>query len=266
MANESPTIQVLQASIDPDDTSDFRVLVDNKFVKYIVIDPGVYALDDMCFGPSLISLLPPLPSGVWNKARVSQHLDTGEPYFSEFSRVQLPGITKIWHSNQIDHLALREPRKLRSNVYEVTHPDFESPVIAKFARFEWEVPQLEVETTAYSWIEGHQIGPEFLGHLVEEGRVIGFLIARITNFHHATIEDFPLCQSALSRLHHVGIKHGDVNKHNLLIHDEKATLIDFDLASRPASENQLKAELHQLQNELLDTSGRGGRVVESSPP
>ncbi|KAM7217205.1 alpha-galactosidase A precursor [Rhypophila decipiens] len=244
MADHSPNIQVLQASVDPEYESEFRILVDNKFVKYITIDAGLYDCDDMCFAPSLISLMPPLPPGDWNKGRISRNPKTGDPHFSAF----------------------HQGRKLRSNVYEVTCPGFSSTtIIAKFARFEWEVPQLEAETTAYSWIEGQQIGPAFLGHLTEEGRVIGFLIGQVTGCRHAKPEDLPLCRSVLSRLHKLEIKHGDINKHNFLICDEKATLIDFDCASRFASCDELDVELHDLHNQLLDTSGRGGRVVESGP-
>lgn len=263
MAEHGRNILVLQASVDPEDESDFRVLVDGKFVKYITIDAGLYGCDEMCFGPSLVSLLPPLPPGDWNKGHISRNPTTRDIHFSAVSKAHLPGITRTWHPTQVDHPKLREERKLRSNVYEVTCPGFSSTIIAKFARSEWEIPQLEAETAAYGWIEGHQVGPDFLGHLTEEGRVIGFLIARVADCRHATPEDFPLCHLALSKLHKLGIKHGDINKHNFLIHDGKATLVDFDNASRPASQDELEAELHELQDQLRDTSGRGGKVVES---
>ncbi|KAH8602288.1 hypothetical protein B0O99DRAFT_606179 [Bisporella sp. PMI_857] len=154
-------------------------------------------------------------------------------------------------------------QKLRSNVYEVTCDRFSSTIVAKFARFPWEVPRLEKETTVYEWIASHQIGPDFLGHLTEEGRVIGFLMACISDCRHATTEDFHLCHLTLSKLHQLGIKHGDINKHNFLIHGGKATLIDFDSASRTAGVDELEAELSDLLNQLRDTSGRGGRIVES---
>jgi hypothetical protein len=34
MANDYSSIQVLQASVDPENESEFRILVDTKFVKY----------------------------------------------------------------------------------------------------------------------------------------------------------------------------------------------------------------------------------------
>lgn len=49
MANTTLKIKVLQASVDPDDESEFRILVDGRFTKYLTIDPGLYEVDDMCF-------------------------------------------------------------------------------------------------------------------------------------------------------------------------------------------------------------------------
>jgi serine/threonine protein kinase len=152
-------------------------------------------------------------------------------------------------------------RKLRSNVYEATSPRFDSTIIAKFARFPWEILYLDCETSAYEWIDGHQIGPKFLGHLTEEGRVIGFLIELISDCRHATPADLSLCQHTLAKLHQLGIKHGDTNKHNFLIHHGKATLIDFDAAVRCDDPKLLINEFRMLEQELRDASSRGGAVV-----
>jgi len=56
-------IQMLQACIDEEDESYFRFLINEDTIKYISITGGVYATDDMCFAPALITLLPPLPPG-----------------------------------------------------------------------------------------------------------------------------------------------------------------------------------------------------------
>ncbi|KAH7398263.1 alpha-galactosidase A precursor [Pyrenochaeta sp. MPI-SDFR-AT-0127] len=226
-------IQVLQASVDPEDQSEFRILVNRKIVKYLTIDPGLYDVDDMCFGPSLTSMIP-----------------------------SLPAVTHLWHPLQVDHLELHLGRKLRSNFYEATCPRFNSTIIAKFARFAWEIPQLDAETSAYQWIENAQIGPKFLGHISEEGRIVGFIVERISSCHHATPEDLALCQQTLLRLHKLRIKHGDINKHNFLMHDKNATLIDFDHATQNNDANTLGEEFRMLQAELEETSGRGGRIVE----
>ena len=43
----------------------------------------------------------------------------------------------------------------------------QSPSFFKIALFEFEVPWMETETAIYQAIDGHGIGPAFLGHLVE---------------------------------------------------------------------------------------------------
>lgn len=208
-------------------------------------------------------MLPSLPPGDWNEGIISRNVSSGRPYFARVTRTQLPKVTKLWHPLQIDRLEFHMGQKLRPNVYEATCPRFDSKVIVKFTRFSWEVPQLDAETSAYRWIENHLIGPKFLGHLAEEGRAIGFIVGRITDFHHATPEDLSLCQLTLSKLHRLGIKHGDTNKHNFLVHDRKATLIDFDFSTRCNDAKALDEEFRTPQGKLRDTSGRGGRIVVS---
>lgn len=255
--------RLLQASVDAEDQSEFRILVDRKFIKYLTIDSGLYDVDDMCFGPSLVSMLPPLPPGDWNQGHISLNTLNGRPHFARVMKAQLPAVTHLWHPLQIDYLELHMGRKLRSNVYEATCPRFNSTNVVKFARFAWETPQIDAETAAYQWIKNHQISPKFLGHLSEAGRVIGFIIERITDNRHATSDDLSLCQLTLSKLHQLGIKHGDINKHNFLVHNGKATLIDFDNSTRDNDANALDREFRAIQEELQDTSGKGGRIVES---
>ncbi|KAG6823154.1 hypothetical protein H0H92_011199 [Tricholoma furcatifolium] len=265
MQHTTHNIKLLQVSADPFDESYFRILVDGKFVKYLTIDPNLYSVDDMCFEPSLISILPPLPSGDWNTGRISRNCADGRPHFSEVMKVELPSITHLWHPVQIDHLSLSMGCKLRTGVYEASTPLFDQPIVIKFARFPFEIPYLDSETLAYQWIQNHQVGPQFLGHLTEEGRVIGFVMERITGFQHASPEDLALCQQALSRLHGLNIKHGDINKHNFLIHNDQATLIDFASALPCDDAIMLEEEFRDIGKELSDTSGRGGRVmVENS--
>jgi hypothetical protein len=60
------------------------------------------------------------------------------------------------------------------------------------------------------------------------------------------------------------MKHGDPNKHNFLIHDGKATLIDFDNSTWCSDAQALNEEYQLLVVELSDTSGRGGRILESN--
>lgn len=257
-----PNIQLLQASVDSEDTSELRILVDHKHIKYLAVDPGLYATDDLCFAPSLIAILPPLPPGDWNEGHISRHSKDGCPYFARITRTQLPTITHVWHPCRIDYLDLQLGHRHRSNVYEATCSQFSVTVVVKFARFSWEIALLDAETRAYRWIDRHHIGPDLLGHITEDGRVIGFAMDRIANAQHAGPEHLSLCQQTLKRLHHLGIKHGDVNKHNFLVRDGLAMLIDFDNSRLCNDQEILDKELNSLEEELHDMSGRGGIVIE----
>ena len=89
-----------------------------------------------------------------------------------------------------------------------------------------------------------KIGPRFLGHLTEEGRVIGFAIERITNFRHAKPEDLALC----------------------LIHDDRVKLVDFNCASQCNDAEVLEKEFRGLEKDLSDKSGKGSSWVVGSSP
>lgn len=140
-------------------------------------------------------------------------------------------------------------------------PQFEKPVVAKFARFHWEIAYYIAETRVYSWIDGHNIGPEFLGYLSEDGRVIGFLIEYVKG-HHATISDLAACQGIVKELHDLNILHKDLNKHNFLISERGAVLIDFETAERSENRELMDKEMEGLEGQLLDEFGNGGVVLE----
>ena len=263
MVNRNDNVQLLQCSVDESDESEFRFLVNRKHVKYVTIDPGLYTARDMCFAPALIPLFPAFPPGDWNEGHISAHPENGKPQFERLAQKQFAGVKRTWHATFIDHLDLALGKKLRSNVYEATSQHFATTIIAKFARFDWEVCYLEAETAAYEWIDGQSIGPQFLGHLTEEGRVIGFLLERIPGGKHAGIEDLAACKEILSKVHRLGIKHGDINKHNFLVHQGKATLLDFDCAEKCEDQEALRTELESLSEQLKESTGRGGCLVET---
>lgn len=266
MTRSKPKVELLQADVDENDQSFFRLLIDDQAIKYITIEPGLYTTEDMCFGPSLVSLLPEFPPGDWNDGLVARDTSNDQPYFARATRTQFPSVRHLWHGTYINCFAIVVGEKLRTGIYEVTCPQFDTIVVAKFARFEWEIQYLENETIAYEWIEGHEIGPRFLGHLTEDGRVIGFLMERITNARHAGPNDLAACQQTLRRLHHLGIQHGDTNRFNFLIRGQKAVLIDFDTARKCDDQETLHKELETLQGYLEDTSRRGGGGLLCAEP
>ncbi|KAF2972704.1 hypothetical protein GQX73_g1006 [Xylaria multiplex] len=234
-------IQILTLLVDSkdEDESEYRFLINGKDVKYVTVDPGVFPKDDRNFAPILE------PS-------------TGRPVFSRTTNHVLPGVESTWHPTRIDHLELKKLDRLRQNIHLVTHPLFNRPVIVKFAEFPWQIPYYEAETTAYEWIDGAGVSPKFLGHLTEAGRVIGFILENIDGARTAGPEDLKACQAALTRLHSLDIKHGDINKHNFLVRDGKAVLVDFETARKSGDRGELEAEYLRLEESLRDPSYRGG--------
>ncbi|PWY68647.1 alpha-galactosidase A precursor [Aspergillus heteromorphus CBS 117.55] len=210
----------------------------------------------MCFGPSLVSLLPELPPGDWNDALITKGADH-RPHVT-VKQTQLPEVQNTWHDTYVDYLKLSIRRKIRTGIYEVECSSFDRAVVAKFARFPWEIRYIQNETTAYQWISGHGIGPQFLGHLTEEGRAIGFLMEYITDARHAVVQDVEACRKVLSRLHGLGVRHGDTNRFNFLIRDSKAILIDFDTAQKCDDPARLLQEMEDVSACLEDLNARGG--------
>ena len=249
-------LQILQCEVDEEGDSEFRFLLNGSCVKYVTIDPGLFDPMDMTFGPSLFPLLPRFPEGDWNIGRVSADAN-GKPRFASATKISLAAITSTWHQSRIDILQLDLAPWPRSNVCQV-RSGFPTPAMAKFARFPQEVPYFEAETRKYQWIEGQQIGPRFLGHLTEHGRVMGFLVEEIVGARHAGPEDLNVCREALARLHKLGIKHGDINRHNFLIQDARAILIDFENAESCKEAAIFAEEMEGLESALRDTFGRGG--------
>ncbi|KAF7563542.1 hypothetical protein G7046_g597 [Stylonectria norvegica] len=174
----------------------------------------------------------------------------------------------MWCPTIIDHLELKELRRERQYIRIVTHPLFDKPVLFKFAEFPWQIPYLEAETTAYEWIEGKDIGPRFLGHVTEAGRVFGFVLEHIEDPRHADQRDLKPCQDVLRRLHMLGVKHGDTNRFNFLLRGSNVTLVDFEAATRCGDEKEMEIEYRQLEDSLKDPSFRGGvgPVTATLPP
>ena len=270
-------IQILNLEVDTDDVSDFRILVDSQSFKYVTIDHGVYETSVMVWDRRLIPVLPPFPKGEWNEGHIARHPDTGMPYFAQYSKVELPGIHNEWHSTRINWLDLQRGEKLMSNVYIATISNkaitehmglVGDDLVIKFARFPWEMQYYVAETGIYKLIEGLEIAPGFIGHLTEEGRVIGFALERIKDARHPGPDDLKACQEALGKLHRQGILHGDVNKHNFLIHDSGGqgivTIVDFECALKSTDKLAFEEETGSLQAMLDETDGSGGYYLEGN--
>lgn len=249
MRPETEGIELLAALVDPngDKKDEYRFLVNGKHVKYVTIEAGALPAEtNRSFGPDVLRVIPEFPPGDWTKGCISKCNSTGKPIFSSISSDKLPAVECVWNPTTIDHLELKTVTRLRQNIHKVNHVLFRKPVIFKLANFPWEIPSVEAETTAYAWIEGEDIGPRFLGHVAEGGRVVGFLIEDIAGGSPAKLDDSEACRTALSRLHLLGMKHGDVKRENFLVQKGKVTIIDFEATRKCDEQELLQAEKARL--------------------
>ncbi|KAK5997063.1 hypothetical protein PT974_02414 [Cladobotryum mycophilum] len=177
------------------------------------------------FGPVLVGILPPFPPGDWNDGYITKDPLNNGLIFSEYAKNKIDGINDLWHPTQIEFL-------------DVAHPPFGQPI---------RIPYFETENAAYKWIDGKGIGPQFLGHLLEEGRAIGFILEDVEGATTAGPGDLLLCQDVLRKLHPMGIKHGDINKYNFLVRKEEAVVVDFETSQRDCDKDELGAEYRDLE-------------------
>jgi hypothetical protein len=248
--------EVLSMEADESTESVYRILIGGQ-VKYIRVDPGTYDIDTLSFPPHFLDQLPELPVGGWTHARIFK---SSSNISFELSSRPLAGVRSRWHPNIIDILSLPSLDLLDIRVQLVT---FGSTVaVAKIARFELEIPSTDNETAIYQAIDGHGIGPAFLGHLTEHGRVMGFLIEQVEG-RHAHIDDLKGVRELTNRLHSLGIVHGDLNRHNFIVSpDGRITLIDFENAIQNGTQKAMEMEYERIPDQLLEETGRGGVVRE----
>jgi Lipopolysaccharide kinase (Kdo/WaaP) family len=260
MSQINSNVQLLTLLVDSEDQEDseYRFLVDGRDVKYVTVAPISLPRDDRTFAPILIPLLPPFPPGDWNVGHIAKDSATGQLEFACYEKIELNGITDTWHPTTIDFLELKKLDRLRQNVQRVSHPLFDTPVIFKFAEFDWQMSYFKAETAAYKWIEGTGIGPAFLGHVTEAGRVIGWVMEDLAPAQTAEPDDLEACQRVLRQLHALGIKHGDINRFNFLVRGDKARLVDFEVAEECNDVKELEEEYERLSESLNDPSFRGG--------
>ncbi|CAJ0541133.1 Ff.00g078980.m01.CDS01 [Fusarium sp. VM40] len=264
-------VRLLACLVDGDDTdeSDYRFLVEGQHVKYVTTAPGTFigAEEDRTFEPILLGeLFPSFPAGDWNQSHVARDPETEKAVFVRTEIVQLAGVENLWHPVKFNELDFTRQDRVRQRVHISTHPEVNGgkPMLIKFAVWPWEIPSVEVETAAYQWISDTGIGPKFLGHLTEgrDGRVVGFVTEWVEGARAAGSADIDGCKKALGRLHELGIKLGDINKHNFLVRDgHDVVLVDFETAKRGCSSSELEEEMSALKSSLESMSFRGGVEV-----
>lgn len=103
--------------------------------------------------PNITTLLEPLlPPGAWNYGYLTKHPKTGLPGFVEVAEKRSRSVSSVWHPITIDHLDLVLGESLKPGVYDATCSQLDTPVVAEFACWEWEIGFLDDECTAYQWL------------------------------------------------------------------------------------------------------------------
>ena len=89
---------------------------------------------------------------------------------------------------------------------------------------------------------------------------MGSLLEKIKG-RAASIQDLSMCETALEKLHELGLLHGDANRYNFLVTEEGVKLLDFEHLQENASPEAMHKELESVRMELMENSGRGGGFI-----
>lgn len=243
-----------------------------KRVKYLQIESdapgGNYQL---ALPPSFLNILPPIPYNEdnWKVATISCNVTMGRLQV-ELSNPDMPQVEELWHPSLIDILELQTIEHRRRCVHECTwksdpsqHPSlrFNGPMIAKMAHFPWHITSMQRETTVYRALQGTQLAPRVLGHICEEGRVVGILLEKIEG-HHPRLEDLEACQTALGRLNDLGIAHRDCHQYNFIVtEDNRVVLIDFETSIFDASTEAMEEDMHDLEADISPSEFNQAYIV-----
>lgn len=245
------------------DDSEYRILV-RGLVRYVIIGVGTFERSTLSMP---LSSLPEFPEdNTWNIAYVSRD-PSGDGLAVDLQYKTFIGIPDLWHPVLVDCLELKRIKQLTATTYEAiyshdgsSNTTRSSVVVAKVARFEWELPRLSQETLMYKRLENTGLAPRFIGHVHEHGRVTGFILEKLEG-REANIKDLSSCQSALQRLHDIGILHGDVNRYNFIVQDDAVRLIDFEKSQLYDGAAYMQAEMDCLCDQLVENTGRGAGFI-----
>jgi hypothetical protein len=255
--------------------NEYRIQVGNK-IKYIEIAPGTF--DGDILSPPLASL-PSLPysDGKWTTAYISRDAESGELRIL-LSERQLGGFQNLWHSTHIDVLHLERVERLAVTAFAAlicgiadpttkatTTLPLGSKIVAKIARYGWDIPRIKRDTRVYELLEQRdpELAPRFLGHIRKGGRLIGILLEKLEGRREAEISDLHNCEVILKGFHSLGLLHGDPHRYNFLVADHGVKLIDFECSQEDTTEAAIATEMQSLQAELMDQSGRGAGFMFS---
>ncbi|KAL2856784.1 hypothetical protein BJX68DRAFT_229468 [Aspergillus pseudodeflectus] len=107
-------VELLNAEVDEDEESFFRIPVHGKSIEYITSEPNLYLID-MCFELIFRTILPDLP----NDGLVPRNEDTEK---SHTIRTEFPSVTRYGHDVYGDYGDIAVGEFLRGGIYEATCP------------------------------------------------------------------------------------------------------------------------------------------------
>ncbi|KAJ8110676.1 hypothetical protein ONZ43_g5815 [Nemania bipapillata] len=229
--------------------TEFRVVLNDgtpqQEIKYVSVSTSVRALcvKEEESGRVGIIQVPLLPGGDWLTADVGMTPDEKQIFITTTSCKPLPGVRNEWYEDSYEYVDLDiVPASIGTGrVKLVTAPGLDTPrhqAVMKFSPFPGGISRIEAETNIYQHIQKSTVAPKFLGHVKEDGRIIGFLIEYIEGARSPEVRDRFLdlalrkCKQTLEALHQLGVMHNDARPENCLLRrDGTAVLIDFELST-----------------------------------
>jgi predicted Ser/Thr protein kinase len=226
----------------PPHPATYQIIIGNT-IKYLTIPSDVFPRDTLQHPPSLFASLPRLPPGDWNTAHIVSRTQ------AHFQLRRLPGLREMWHPTRFEFTSLEAKLRFSPRTLEVEHPSIGGAMIAKHARFDWEIKAIEHEARIYRAIDGAGIAPEFLGHLCEGGRIIGFCMRKVRGrMPEISRADWKRCDDVLARLHALGFCHGGVRREEFVIDEGgRAWLLDFEKTVGQARRGEREEERRWLK-------------------
>lgn len=195
-------------------------------------------------------------------------LPNGQPTLTNFRSEQPPHVLIPCHQlmvNIVDvtkypGLSELQPHSFHSDsLLVVTHPAIgqgNTPVVIKLAPSTLDRACLEniaIETQAYHALNGTGLTPQFLGHVIENGRIVGFILEYIASGHAPeSPAEIQACLLALDKLHQCGWLHGDAHKKNFIVQaNGTVVIIDFEFSKQ--SNNKIEFAMDK-ENMLKNSS------------
>lgn len=156
-----------------------------------------------------------------------------------------------WHPQRIESAEFLPVNAIQPGRLElVRHPDFgTTPVLLKIAD-----PH---EATMYRILYGLGVTPSFLGHVTQDGAIVGFITefveTREVMVVPGNMSKRKACLAALQRIHTRGVAHRDAHGENCLLRpDGSAALIDFELSAESSSRSDFDRDLWVMYHTVLD--------------